>query len=349
MAIKNGFLASADEVIALQKYALISAGQNFINSMKVASPNTDYLFIKGRNFTCNAGNVTVTDNSGGTYCLKYFCNFSDSFATTGCWCDISPTQYLGYLNVCGVSCERINYACVCIAGTLLSCGRYSGGTNPTRICLKGCRPYADCYKIIVEGRTNKSSSDAWDSCHYISLGNCCIYFLCCGDSHSDIVLSCATYEFRRIAGTNNYCYLCNDSLICCISPVMTGGVSYTVYLQVSTCTNKCSCAELSAFCLLECSTENNSYILTATNTFPENLDFAIVTSSKIESGENLRYCLLCSDDTCLCSNLCVDTLYDVESFCLCEYKLKFYNCLQEITPSGIGLKGYAMTGVSRCP
>ena len=338
--IANGYTADANEVIcAYFKPQAINSGQNFINAMKVATPNTTYTLIQGRNFTCNSGNVTVIDYTGSSYILKNS-NFCDTFASTGCWSGLTPTQYIGIPTSNGT---KVAFICVCATSCLCIYGNSCAtGTVTTTLC--GCRPYADCYKIIFA-----AGADPYSTCNStisLQLGDAMIY--CCVYAEAQ-TLACKTYEFRRIANTNCYCYLCNSSLVCCFASTMTSGVSYKILASAVGSGSNDTYACLFVYNpTIECYTGIGTTIDTADNTFSSAPAYILVTAFKTETTGNLRYKLLCTDGTELCTGLLVDTPYNVEAINLCTYKLRFYNdCICTNTTSNVSMTGYALMGANR--
>lgn len=360
--IKNSERANADEIIALQKYALISAGQNFINSMKVASPHTEYTFIKGRHFACNQGNVCSENIYTHLPCIYPDTNYNDNFCLAGCnfCCIISG----GGTDTCyfDIGCNRqaiiwvcapLNSPTFCFNNADLLFMNIRSHSDVTRgaMCLFSCnRGCADYYLMC---------SSAYICSSYRSMGNCSHSCICFGLGNYSIcalsVVGCtscciepAKYEFCKIPGTSCYCYFKDDFFVCCVNPNFSTYKGF--YSCGFVCRANCSMTSISSFCatcLVECFC--SPYYLTCC--LGEEEHDAIYLAVSGDEDNKLCYELLNSDNVCIKSlNKNDITLLSYPSSC---YKLKIYNplgCLNCYSETDIvTLNGFAITGVSRSP
>jgi hypothetical protein len=335
--IKNSNLADADEVIALQKYALISAGQNFINAMKVASPHTDYTFIKGRHFACNQGNLCFCDKFNFSQLNSRFqvINYCDTFATLGCYTSLNPMcsiwVYCG--NDASTSVIEGNIFCSCHCAI---------GCNSTKRCLYDTNLYADYYQATY--------------CLYASASYCCgtsvatcfgnFLIESCGGSPSS--LSCKKVEFIKVPGTFScYCFILNNCLQCCIDVCMT---NYSILARAQTnCVNGGSCSFIKFYSpYISCYTDTKPYIETYDLIYANAPGLVIATGLE-KDADNLIYAnLTCSDGTCL-SCFKLGTVLDLSSYNLCTYKAKIFPPIINNCDCGCKMPGFALSEFSRSP
>jgi hypothetical protein len=372
MAVQNGCIIEADELISLQKYALVSAGQNFINSMKVASPHTDYEFIKGRHFACNQGNASIKCSYGldtsGTIDM-FQTNFTDCFPTTGCY----PTgtgQYLGCFT--GTACCGATYwFCVCTPGTFTNytrgcVGGYNSATGTSRMCWN-LRPYADVYCFVMDHilcqdiPTGSCKNDCCiTACSYVCVNSnvlftyCCVFCMTDGKFCNSTGVTC--YELRKVPNTYTcYCFLCNNSLVCCLDT----NAQQIFFCTINTGANlggggapngtHWTCLN---FTNITQTYTGKRYILMNVMDLKDVKDFLSLNSVHADGGGEVKYELMHSD---FCSTgifLTPDSLCDVTGCLDCEcYQLRIYNnCIANcVDGSPATISAFALTGISRSP
>lgn len=347
--IRNGCLADADQVIALQKYALVSAGQNFINSMKVASPHTNYEFIKGRHFACNQGNVCI-DNayvSGGSCFALCHTNFCDTFATQ---CNnytlVEPTKHIGCMTI---SC--VGYVCICSGNRFIACNDCHFGSPAKNSTFQYFRKYADEYEFCFTGTACQCC--AGTASVVLCFGGNIIECATCtpaGVSSGSAGVALANYKFIRVARTNTYCYLKNGVLQCCVTANMEGSCLPICIVSSSSSCGMTGITFCNLFRSIYCSPP---YILTCPFTTNETYPFfTLTTQENTSTGGLIRYNLLCADDnSVLCCNLIPNQMVNVESLDKDTYKLELYNCCicNNCVTTPKEIYGFALVGVTRCP
>ena len=184
--IKNSELANADEIIALQKYALVSAGQNFINSMKVASPNTDYTFIKGRNFVCNQGSDTfvITNITPPTFTPDI--SYNDNFCLQNV--NLSLNKNVPRGSNCSYNLE-------------LGCNRkvslsLTPAPTPNSTCFKG-------FIKSTEGFLHVAIKSGYNSCSQCAYHVGCVFS--CSRGSADYYLLCTSLYLCASCATDQQC------------------------------------------------------------------------------------------------------------------------------------------------
>lgn len=342
MVIETGCVADADEVLcAILVAQAVIPGQNYINSMTQSASQTTYDTVFGRNFCCY-GNVCVDMSCGigGCFTLNNT-NYCDTYSTTGCWNAVTPTQYGP--TPCYTGPTTV-YSCVCTGNCWVTSADGGNICGIRTTFVFGNRLYLDCYSLTfcALSYTNNCSCNTYVA---FSFGDCMIY-CCTGTGVFGRNIACAKHEFRKVAGTTCYDYYKDTVCQCRIGPVTMSTKSYCICAW--TVNAVCQAANVVFYDILECWSSPPKVRMCQID-FGYIPDYVIATTHKTDNDGLLRYDILCAtDNTVLCSGLCVNVPYSVESEALQCYKFQFYNCcLCNNCATGLCLKGVAITGATR--
>ena len=333
MAITNGQVANADEVIcAYFKPQAIISNMNFMNSMK-ASGESGYTLIKGKYFT-GGGNVTVSVYvASGCYLLQNI-NYTDNFVTDGNPKTVCPSCHL---TIC--STGNCGSAVYCISGAAM-CNFWNNGggvTNDACSYVNYNNKYADRYYFVVASRYVSATAGVTS----LEVGD---FKMCCAVN----AIGTQCYLLQKVSGTNNcYEYFKGGASQCCVAINMA---SQGVHMYVcGTGTAGCGVSTgLCFWCIEACYCGGSQTVLTGTNIFASAPAYILVSAIYTNNDGLLKYNLLCCDNTLICEDMSFDTVYDVESLGLCDYKLVFYNgCCLSNSATGVCFRGYSIQGANR--